>query len=94
MSRKDSPPGTGIGQGPAAAIQPGEAPPLSDHEKVILEILVSCKTSRTQAQLSSASGLGRGVVVGALESLREKGLVIGFNTLVESYAARFPGIEV
>ena len=60
----------------------------------MLETLVACGSARTVAQLCASSGLDRGQVAGTLESLRAKGLVTRFNTLVESYAARFPGIEV
>jgi hypothetical protein len=67
---------------------------LAAEEKAVLEILVDCKSARTVTQLSTSSGLGREVVALALESLRGKGLVSRFNTLVESFAARFPGVEV
>jgi hypothetical protein len=96
VSREDVRRGAGVGNERAAA-QPAapEIPlALTDEEKTVLETLVACKAARTVAQLCASSGLDRGQVTGTLESLRAKGLATRFNTLVESYAARFPGIEV
>ncbi len=67
---------------------------LSADERAVLEILVDCGTSRTEAQIAAMCGLPRASVAGGLETLRAKGLVSRVNTLVESYAARFPGVEV
>lgn len=67
---------------------------ISDEEKQVLDLLVSCGAARTPAQLSSACGLGREHVAQALDGLRAKGLINPLNTVVESYTARFPGIEV
>jgi uncharacterized membrane protein len=69
-------------------------PALTADEKSVLDILIAGGTSRTSAQLSATSGLPRAQVAVALESLRQRGLVTRFNTLVESYAVRFPGVEV
>ena len=96
MSREDARRGASVGDERAAASHPASEIPLAltGEEKSVLEVLVACKTSRTVAQLCASSGLDRERVTGTLESLRAKGLVTRFNTLVESYAARFPGIEV
>jgi len=96
VSREDARRGAGIG-GERAVTQPPapEIPPaLTIEEKSVLATLVACKTSRTVAQLCTSCSLGRGQVTASLDSLRAKGLVTRFNTLVESYGARFPGMEV
>jgi hypothetical protein len=67
---------------------------LSDEEKKVLDLLVSCGAARTPAQLAAGCGLEREQAAQALDGLRAKGLVTPLNTLVESYIARFPGIEV
>jgi DNA-binding MarR family transcriptional regulator len=96
VPRKDTKRGADIGGERAAASQPAadQAPVVTPEEKKVLDILLSSRTGRTVSQLSSRSGLPRDQVASALESLRAKGLVTRFNTLVESYAARFPGLEV
>jgi hypothetical protein len=96
VSSKDARPGTGIGdpQAPVLPAGPEATTPLGEEEKRLLDILVASRSSRTAAQLSTTSGLPKEQVVGALGSLRAKGLVTRFNTLVESYGARFPGVEV
>jgi hypothetical protein len=67
---------------------------LTDQERAVLEILVASATARTAAQLSAASGLPREQVASALESLRVKGVVTLLNTVIESYGARFPGLDL
>jgi hypothetical protein len=69
-------------------------PLLTDEERALLDILVASATAKTAARLSAASGLSKEAVVGALDTLRAKGLVTSFNTVVASYGARFPGLEV
>jgi len=89
-------PGMGIGDERSAVTPPCDEtePVVEGDEKAVLEILVACGAGRTMAQLSANSGLERDAVAVALDGLRAKGLVTRFNTLVESYAARFPGIQV
>ena len=71
--------------------QAAQAPPaLTDQERAVLDLLVASTTARTVAQLSAASGLPRDQVANAIESLRVQGLVTRFNTVIESYGARFP----
>lgn len=95
MSGEDARRTKGIGEK-----RPVEGPPALDSlaitadERAVLEILVACRTARTAAQLSAGCGLARDRVTGALDGLRSRGLVTRVNTLVESYVARFPGIEV
>lgn len=93
MTREDAARGVGIG-GEAA----GQAAPpqlvLNQQEKSVLDFLVACKGGKTAAQVAAGTQMDREEVVAALDSLRKRGLVTRFNTLVESYAARFPGVEV
>jgi hypothetical protein len=42
----------------------------------------------------AATGLSSAEVREALEGLRQKGLVCPLNTVVETYAPRFPGLRV
>jgi DNA-directed RNA polymerase sigma subunit (sigma70/sigma32) len=67
---------------------------LNEQERAVLDVLMASATARTAAQLSAASGLSREQIATALESLRVQGLVTQFNTLIESYGARFPGLEL
>ena len=60
----------------------------------MLHALLACETGGTAAQLAAGSGLTREQVANALQDLRAKGLVTCLNTVVASYAARFPGIRV
>lgn len=96
MSREDARPGVGIGDERSAerAATPEIPPTLTAEEKSVLETLVACGTARTVAQLCASSGLDRKQVASTLKGLRTKGLVTRFNTLVESYAARSPGVDV
>jgi hypothetical protein len=95
MTREDAQRESGIGAPLSAAPPSGlDSLVLSAHEKAVLEVLMECGTSRTEAQIAAKCGLPRDIVAGSLETLRTKGLVSRFNTLVESYIARFPGVEV
>jgi predicted transcriptional regulator len=69
-------------------------PALTDQERAVLDLLMASTAARTAAQLSVASGLSRDQVANAIESLRVQGLVTRFNTVIESYGARFPGLEL
>jgi DNA-binding MarR family transcriptional regulator len=71
-----------------------DPPDLTADEQAVLRVLVSHDSARTVAQLCAGCGLSRERVVPALDGLRGKGLVTRHNTLVESYAARFPGMAV
>jgi DprA winged helix domain len=79
----------------AAQQQAAETPSaLTDQERTLLDILKASTTARTTAQLAADSGLPRDQVASMLESLRVKGLVTLFNTVIESYGARFPDLEM
>jgi uncharacterized membrane protein len=96
MPREETRPAPAPGpQDAAPGLQDAEtSPQLSDQEQAIVDILMAAGTPRTPAQLAAASGLSRSTVASALDSLRERGLVVRYNTLVESYGARFPGVEL
>ena len=80
---------------PAAQQQAAQSPSaLTYQERLVLDVLVTSQAARTAAQLSAASGLTREQVATALDSLRVQGLVTQFNTVIESYGARFPGLEL
>ena len=84
--------------GPEQATSQQHAPQvlstLTDQERTLLHILVVSATARTASQLSAASGLSRDQVASTLESLRVQGLVTRYNTVIESYGALFPGLEL
>lgn len=95
MSREDAMRESGIGDERSTGSLPGlESMVLSADERAVLEELMGCKTGRTVAQIAAGCALPRENVSCALDELRARGLVTRFNTLVESYAARFPGLEV
>jgi hypothetical protein len=94
VTREDAQRESGVGGERSAASLPGfDSLLLSADERAVLEVLVDCGTSRTEAQIAATCGLSRERVTGGLETLRAKGLVARFNTRVESYAARPPGVE-
>jgi hypothetical protein len=96
VSRNEAPRSEGANaeNGAESADVPGTSEALSADEKSILQVLVSYGSARTVAQLCATSGMDRERVTPILDGLRAKGLVTRFNTLVESYGARFPGLEV
>jgi hypothetical protein len=95
VTREDAQRESGVGDARPVVSRAGlDSLVLSPDERAVIEVLVDCRTSRTEAQIAAKCGLPRESVAGGLESLRAKGLVSRFNTLVESYAARFPGVEV
>jgi hypothetical protein len=96
VSEKDAVRGADVGDRAGAGSPPAatQRPALTDEEKMVLDLLVTCRTARTVAQVCAGARVSREQAAGALDSLRSKGLVTRFNTLVESYAARFPGVEV
>jgi hypothetical protein len=96
VSEKDAARGTDVGDQAVSPSRPAaeRRPILTDEEKTVLDLLVTCRTARTVAQVCAGARVSREQATAALDSLRAKGLVTRFNTLVESYAARFPGVEV
>jgi hypothetical protein len=96
VSPADAKQGASIGDAGLSAPPPGgeTLAALSDAETKVLDRLVLRGAAQTPAQLSAGCELGREQVAQALDGLRAKGLVTRLNTVVESYTARFPGIEV
>lgn len=91
---------TDLGVGPARREEvslpqtAGDGPSLTEQEATVLDALSSFRTGGTPAQLRARCGLSIVDLGAALEGLRAKGLVTRLNTVVESYAARFPGVKV
>jgi len=88
----------GVDSGRKEEISPpqevGTEPLLSGQEALVLDALSSLGTGGTPAQLRARCDLSVADLAVALEGLRAKGLVTRLNTVVESYAARFPGLKV
>lgn len=72
----------------------GGLPGLSSEEAAVLEILAGDGGSLTMGAIRARTGLELHQVLPALASLRAKGMVTRLNTVVESYAPRFPGLRV
>jgi hypothetical protein len=68
-------------------------PPLSPVQQRVLTAL-SEDRQLSFSVLSSRAGASPEELRVALEALRARGLVSRLNTVVESYAARFPGLRV
>ncbi len=96
MPRADKELSAGVGYKQALALPQltGAPAALSTDEELVLYALLACESGGTAAQLAAGSGLTREQVASALQDLRAKGLVTCLNTVVASYAARFPGIRV
>lgn len=69
-------------------------PALSNEEAVVLDLMSRSGHCLTFGTLRSRAGLRPEELRDALESLRAYGLVVRLNTVVESYASRFPGLDV
>lgn len=69
-------------------------PVLADEEAAVLGLMSRSGHCLTFGILRSRSGLETEQLRAVLESLRADGLVVRLNTVVESYASRFPGMDV
>lgn len=69
-------------------------PLLADHEAAVLDLMSRSCHCLTFGTIRSRTGLDTEELRCALESLRTDGLVVRLNTVVESYACRFPGLDV
>jgi hypothetical protein len=69
-------------------------PVLADEEAAVLDLMSQSGHCLTFGTIRSRSGLETEQVRAVLESLRANGLVVRLNTVVESYASRFPGLDV
>ena len=67
---------------------------LSEKEALILSALSDAGHCLSLGQLRARTGILREDLKPILEGLRAKGLAARLNTVVESYACRFPGIRV
>lgn len=67
---------------------------LSGDEQLVLDILAGYPTGATLGRLRGRCTLPEEQLVGCLDGLRRKGLVVRLNTVVESYSCRFPGVRV
>lgn len=69
-------------------------PVLNQAEVSVLRALSQGETLLSLGALRARTSLPTDVLASALDSLRRRGLVSRLNTVVESYAARFPGLRV
>ena len=69
-------------------------PQLSSDESVVLEALSAEDRCLTMGSLRARTGMSPEDLREAVEGLRAKGLITRLNTVVESYASRFPGLRV
>lgn len=89
-SETQAPRGTADSSAPAPALS---AAPLSPVQQRVLTAL-SEDRQLSFSVLGSRAGASAEELRVALEGLRARGLVSRLNTVVESYAARFPGLRV
>jgi RIO-like serine/threonine protein kinase len=69
-------------------------PVVTDQEAAVLDLMSRSGHCLTFGTIRSRTGLDTEELRCALESLRTDGLVVRLNTVVESYACRFPGLDV
>jgi hypothetical protein len=67
---------------------------LSEAERAILDCFHSRSCALTAGQLRTRAALGDDEISEAVDSLLDKRLIARLNTVVTSYASRFPGIRV
>lgn len=85
------------GPDPGALETHGEVkalPVLADEEAAVLALMSKSDHCLTLGTIRSRTGLETDELRAVLESLRANGLVVRLNTVVESYASRFPGLDV
>ncbi|MCJ7796235.1 MAG: hypothetical protein MUQ56_05635 [Thermoleophilia bacterium] len=69
-------------------------PVLAHEEAAVLALMSRSDHCLTFGTIRSRSGLATAELRVVLESLRAEGLIVRLNTVVESYASRFPGLDV
>jgi RIO-like serine/threonine protein kinase len=69
-------------------------PLLADQEAAVLDLMSRSGHCLTFGTIRSRTGLDTEELRSALDSLRTDGLVVRLHTVVESYACRFPGLDV
>ena len=67
---------------------------LSDEEKKVLDCLLQAGTGLTPRQIVARVSCPEPAVESALDALLAQNLVARLNTLVPSYACRYPGVRV
>jgi hypothetical protein len=67
---------------------------LSRDEVLVLDALSAAGHCLSLGQLRARTGVAREDLKPVLDGLRAKGLAARLNTVVESYACRFPGVRV
>jgi hypothetical protein len=67
---------------------------LSEAERAVLDCLHTRSCALTAAQLGKRAELTDDEIDAAVASLLDKRLIARLNTVVTSYASRFPGIRV
>jgi len=67
---------------------------LAAEEAAVLALMSQSDHCLSLGTIRSRTGLETDELRVVLESLRSKGLVVRLNTVVESYASRFPGLDV
>ncbi len=68
-------------------------PVLTRSEAAVLAVM-SSGDRMGLSTLRARSGMSQVEVRSALDGLRAKGLIVRLHTIVESYALRFPGLDV
>ena len=95
---RDGRPATGITGSERAPFQTQEGvdglPVLAHEEAAVLALMSRSDHCLTFGTIRSRSGLATPELRVVLESLRAEGLIVRLNTVVESYASRFPGLDV
>jgi hypothetical protein len=67
---------------------------LSDEQKMVLDCLQRAETGLTGKQIVARVACPAPAVEEALESLLARNLVARLNTLIPSYACKYPGVRV
>lgn len=67
---------------------------LSEEQRRVLDCLQTAGTGLTLRQLETGTAGSAPVIQAALDGLIERDLVARLNTLIPSYAYRYPGIRV
>lgn len=67
---------------------------LGDGEAAVLALMSQGDHCLSLGTLRSRTGMSTQELRGVLDGLRAKGLVVRLDTVVESYASRFPGLDV
>ncbi len=67
---------------------------LSDEQKIVLDCLQRAETGLTEKQIVARVSCPAPAVEEALDALSERNLVAKLNTLIPSYASKYPGVRL